>query len=180
MRFCVAILLLAGLAFSACHYDTGFGRIICTSLGETAISEPLLKVNGSDNKTISPDSNATRWRAAVVAYPERRTRIADMRVSIRIYTFPMKVVGVARPIYANATNNTNATNISSQPNSPPKSMSDCQAARERDWQVYCQIMWSSGFQLDCDNANEIAKNEILDRLILSKSSWQAMCLRGEW
>jgi len=54
----------------------------------------------------------------------------------------------------------------------------CPKAREYDWRTYCTIMYSEGWQIDCDNANVAAKEEILNQIVFARSSAQYACVIG--
>lgn len=56
---------------------------------------------------------------------------------------------------------------------------ECLSAREKDWQIYCQIVYQEGMNIDCQNPNPEAKKQILDNIMAGSQSEQAKCLRGE-
>jgi hypothetical protein len=59
-----------------------------------------------------------------------------------------------------------------------RTIQQCSEARAKDWEVYCQVLHSQGFEIDCVNANVASKEEILDNLMEGAQSAQMKCLMG--
>lgn len=54
----------------------------------------------------------------------------------------------------------------------------CEMARTKDWQTYLSIMRGEGIDISDEGVNQKAKDSILDNLLKSRSSAQAICMRS--
>lgn len=61
----------------------------------------------------------------------------------------------------------------------PRTPNQCLVEREKDWKNWCWNAWNGGMQIDCDNAEQNSKKDILDKIAEQPGSSQGKCLRGE-
>lgn len=159
--FWVVLLVSAVSAAETCYFDTNLGRINCVNREGSALIE------------VSP---------SIPEYSYLKTNITPALMIQKEKEWLASFLPIITENVVNGTEQHNADNEDGKAVSPipvpTKTIAQCQKERENDWYSYCSIMWSQGIQIDCNNTNLNAKNEILNNLAEGTASEQYKCIWG--
>ena len=154
----MAILLLCSASFATtCYFSTDFGRTVC--IEQTTPEQHLTKVKIGLQKVIDGNLKANLTKTEAKAILQEISTFNGQAPAIQQEP-PVITADEAKPSVV----------------SPNKAEITCAEAKIKDWNAYCVIMQSQGFLIDCQNANEGVKQEILGRLATGRQSYQYGCV----